>query len=547
MNLKTSCFKVTLLAIILVFAIFNSVSANIIYVDGSANGLATGNSWGNAFTNLQPAIYSASPNDEIWVAKGTYRPSNDREVAYDLKNGVDLYGGFLGNETNRDQRDPALNLTVLSGELGNPNDPTDNSRHIIWVKDFSVAMVIDGFHLVAGYANNSSGGAFYSHFSTIELRRCVFKDNFGEWGGAICSSTDDELLFVDCRFENNIGTWGGAFQAWSVKLDRFRNCVFIGNTASNVGGGLAIQGSSNIVLENCKIFENSADKGGGIILEKHSVLRCTNAIINGNSASAAAGGGIKVNDSAQLFLYNSTIIQNSSSNAGGGIHTSTLGDASLNNSIIWGNTGTGTNANIAGSPASYLVNHCLLETPFPGPGNIVANPMFIDKDGLDNIAGNEDDDLHLSPSSLAIDSGNVAYALADLWDLNGNGDTMEIYPEDISHNMRVVGFSIDIGPYEYGAPLNLIQDAKANMVLVGPYPNPSHSGETTINIFLPRPQIINLQIHNAQGKVVYRSGPLSFSRGNQTLEVSSEGLAKGYYMISIQAEVEKWIGRWIVL
>ena len=35
-----------------------------------------------------------------------------------MKNGVGIYGGFLGTETLRSQRNPASNVTVLSGDIG---------------------------------------------------------------------------------------------------------------------------------------------------------------------------------------------------------------------------------------------------------------------------------------------------------------------------------------------------------------------------------------------------------------------------------------------
>ena len=64
-----------------------------------------GASWADAWPNLQDALASTN-SGEIWVAQGIYRPTDcapcanvDREVAFSLKNGVAIYGGFAGTET----------------------------------------------------------------------------------------------------------------------------------------------------------------------------------------------------------------------------------------------------------------------------------------------------------------------------------------------------------------------------------------------------------------------------------------------------------------
>ena len=100
-----------------------------LYVKADATGAKNGTSWDDALTDVQTALDWSLPDDEIWVAAGTYLPSRrtnpqkPRSATFQLKNDVALYGGFAGTETDRDERDPALNETILSGDLAGDDGP----------------------------------------------------------------------------------------------------------------------------------------------------------------------------------------------------------------------------------------------------------------------------------------------------------------------------------------------------------------------------------------------------------------------------------------
>ena len=76
-------------------------AAQTIYVNASAAGANDGTSWADAFTTLQPALQSALPGQAIWVAAGTYHPAHpggNRAQTLLLPTGVEVYGGFAGDE-----------------------------------------------------------------------------------------------------------------------------------------------------------------------------------------------------------------------------------------------------------------------------------------------------------------------------------------------------------------------------------------------------------------------------------------------------------------
>ncbi|HEY3171517.1 MAG TPA: hypothetical protein VGK86_02980 [Thermoanaerobaculia bacterium] len=114
----------------------------------TASGANDGTSWANAYTSLQSALAAAVSGDEIWVAAGTYKPTAtaDRTISLALKNGVGVYGGFAGTETMRSQRNPAVNITILSGDIGTVGVTTDNSYHVV-TSDSTVTStgILDGF------------------------------------------------------------------------------------------------------------------------------------------------------------------------------------------------------------------------------------------------------------------------------------------------------------------------------------------------------------------------------------------------------------------
>jgi cysteine-rich repeat protein/parallel beta-helix repeat protein len=142
------------------------------------------------------------------------------------------------------------------------------------------------------------------------------------------------------------------------------NCNIKDNTADKGGGGLAFENSAPLTITNTTFSGNKAnDRGGGAFLElAGSSGTITNSTFSGNSdvgdgTTGTGGGGIELNTGA-LTIINTTIVGNSVTPAGsigGGIMEAD--HLTIKNSILANNTVAGAAQNCAlGAGASTTVS-----------------------------------------------------------------------------------------------------------------------------------------------------------------------------------------------
>ena len=278
-----------------------NLEAKIIYVNANvAGGAQDGSSWQDAYPLLQSALLLSEYGDSIWVASGTYHPTTgtSRYVSFILKNGVKLYGGFAGTETALDQRDWELNATILSGDIGVPDDSTDNSYTVVYCEYVDSTTVLDGFIITGGNADNpstfipstdrtkSGGGLYLKGSSQMEDARpviinCKFIRNnaISNGGGLFMQSTSSGAatpLLMGCIFEENYARSGGGVYKSGSSMNHdmlIVNCSFLKNNTSIRGGGfcyISDYGSRNLFFRDCQFISNySLDEGGGIFHERN--------------------------------------------------------------------------------------------------------------------------------------------------------------------------------------------------------------------------------------------------------------------------------------
>jgi len=359
------------------------VAANgtVHYVDADADGASNGSSWGDAFTELQLALDAAASGDQIWVAEGTYTPTvehggtGDRYKSFQMANGVAIYGGFDGTETELGQRDWEAHPTILSGDLNGDDGPDfanneENSYHVFYHPEgtnLESSAILDGFTISGGNANGDAphafGGGMCNYGSSPVLTNCSFEGNWAYSGGGMFNNDSCSPVLTNCTFKANWASEGGGMQSSYYSYPTLTNCTFAGNSAG-VGGGIYSSYYSYPTLTNCTFSGNSASSGGGMFNFYYSYPTLTNCTFSGNSASS-----------------------------GGGMYNANSASPALTNCILWGDTPE----EIYNDDSTPVVTYSDVQGGYPGEGNIDVPPFFVDPDN---------GDFHLHACSTCIDAGD---------------------------------------------------------------------------------------------------------------------------------------------
>ncbi len=160
-------------------------TGNIWFVNcNSSNQSNNGKSWSTAYKNINSALVAAKPGDCIWVARGIYGQS------IIMKDGVEIYGGFVGNEEDITKRDWQKNITRLENRSA-PNFTIIHSNNAKYRLDgFFISTGQNTLHsvknenhttaIIANCNIQSTGISIFSSNSTLIISNSQIssKDNF---------------------------------------------------------------------------------------------------------------------------------------------------------------------------------------------------------------------------------------------------------------------------------------------------------------------------------------------------------------------------------
>ncbi len=338
---------------------YTSAYATIWHVDLTASPNGDGLNWSSAFQSLQIALNNAWSGDEIRIAQGIYRPTNqqgDRNISFQLKNGVRVRGGYAGRQSSYpNRRNILVYKTILSGDLnGNDVPPfqnaNDNSFHVVYAAHLSdSSTLLEGVTVTGGNANSSEccfnqrGGGIYVVNSTITFRNILVFQNsaFGiaaGQGGGMYIVTDGDVLieksrilenrsevkgggvfvresdprFEDVEFIANSSTSGGGLHSFMSPVNLLRT-RFENNDASYSGSAAYIEAGPGGLIRDSSFVNNRSDQYSGCLRTSASVLEVERSLFKTNTFAGIENRGTY--SDSHLSVKHSAFI----SNGGAGI------------------------------------------------------------------------------------------------------------------------------------------------------------------------------------------------------------------------------------
>jgi hypothetical protein len=413
--------------------------AGVVYcVKTNGNDVLSGRSWGDAKRTVTGALAAAVSGDQVWVARGKY----DESVV--IQDGVSLYGGFCGNETDLAQRNWTTNASILNGS--GTNGP------LVSMNNVGPTTRLDGMVITGGSA--AEGGGLRLVGSAAVVANNNFRFNSAGTGGGL--SISGSPLFIEFQpvitnnliFGNHCSGDGGGIAISGCSPRIAWNQIFR-NTATRNGGGIAIcLGSpgptsfcspliANNFIEANASGLNTIGFGGGIhATAGNAYYICTPIVINNLIAANGGGGVLLIACNGSATVRNNTVVANSGTAIGWGGDFPGICPTVCNNLVAFNSVGLEkgadashaiTNNNVFGNvEAGFSTDYSGgFSAPFTGQnGNISVDPR---------LANYQFGDFHLQPDSPCRNAGV--------------NDSLVLSWPDLDGQMRTDG-SLDIGAYE---------------------------------------------------------------------------------------------------
>lgn len=404
---------------------------------------------------------------EIWMAEGTYKPRNARKDAdpetgepnqrqnsFIIPQGVQIFGGFSGNELysyGLAKLDSIGSLTDLKGDdtdifnLLDARESGDlNSNGITEPWEMAHPTILSGHVNLSAKEKNvyhvlySKADAQVSGLGGVTLDGLTIMDGetynvmkgrseVGRGAGIYTVGVDYKL--VRCRLLNNKAVRGGAVYALNANVTSVGS-IFAGNgtvedakvdDAATTGEGQNIRGGA--------LYLAGAD-GSTYWLKAVNTLWANNGTDMGMEDNPSWGGAVAVSGTGEVDLMNNTFVRNKAGQyAAVYVESTTTNASKMTNTAVWGNECEGSPVYLAATGIEYSafdVELGLEQTNgfvlLDQENNAVNGPRF---DDPSTVAGTEGNKVSAKWEPVAISvlvdagDGQLAAAESDMTQATG--------------------------------------------------------------------------------------------------------------------------------
>ena len=379
------------------------------------------------FTLIQPAIDISVDGENVLVFAGTYQENID-------------FDGKAIVVTSADGPE----VTIIDG---------NQEGSVVTFRSFEMRdSVLRGFTITNGFGDNA-GGIEVRNGSSPSIVKNIITNNFACQGAGIRTYFASPLIQHNEIIGNREGGCSGSSGAGIYIGGRSTVEVIenlIADNESTGGGGISMGAAGNPIIFGNEIRGNRVTQdGGGLTLSNSSEALIMQNLIYDNSAGQ--GGGIwwlvPFGDRGPR-LVNNTIVDNDAPVGSGIFADGYDGQTPLINNIIVGKRGQSaiycgdfndleapifSHNDVFAVDAPAYAGHCPDQTGLNG--NISADPRFVDS---------EQHNYDLTAGSPAVDSGDTTIVDLPAEDFAGRPRTVDGNEDDVA--------DVDIGAFEFQGP-----------------------------------------------------------------------------------------------
>ncbi len=384
------------------------------------------------YSTIQAAINASSNDDTIIVRSDSVHGGPYVE-------NID----FLGKAITVQSESGAASTTINGNSAGSV---------VTFDSGEGVGSVLDGFTITNGYATN--GGGIYCSGTSPTLKNLIIDTNVsasGRGGGLYCNGGD--LSLDNVQFTSNTARWGGGtyHEAGDLDVDQ---CGFSDNVAtgnSSRGGAIYLK-TGTLTVSDSQLFGNQARADGGAIYCTAASLIVTDCSVYENTCQTDHGGGIcnETSSGKDTILTRNVICDNSisSSDYGGGIYLFWIGDVTLVNNLVYGNSagyGGGLHITTATGTTNTLTNNTisLNRASRQGGGIYCVNnsdPVINNTILWDNAAA-DDPELYFKLGSVTVTYCDIEGGTGESWFGSGCIDSNPFFLDTNGGDFHIVSFS----------------------------------------------------------------------------------------------------------